>query len=159
MFDDLAIARALHVAAVVHWIGGVLFVTFVVLPAIERLAEPAARLALFDAIERRFAFAARISTTLAGAAGFYMTEVMGLWSRFADPHFWWMHAMVGLWAIFTLLLFIAEPLFLHAWFDARAARDPDGTFRLVMRLHRVLSTVAVVVILGATAGAHGYLPL
>lgn len=158
MFDDLAIARALHVAAVVHWIGGVLFVTFVLLPAVARMAGPTTRIALFDAVERRFALAARVSTVVAGASGFYLTHTMDLWGRFLDPRFWWMHGMVAMWAVFTLMLFVAEPLVLHAWFEARAARDPDGTFRLVTRLHRVLSTVAVVVILGATAGAHGYLP-
>ena len=34
MTDLAALARALHVAAVVHWIGGLTFVTFVVLPTL-----------------------------------------------------------------------------------------------------------------------------
>lgn len=32
MMDDIVIARALHVLAVIHWIGGLSFVTLVVLP-------------------------------------------------------------------------------------------------------------------------------
>jgi uncharacterized membrane protein len=52
--DDIAIARALHVLAVVIWIGGVAMVTTVVLPLIRRTDAPAARLALFKAVERRF---------------------------------------------------------------------------------------------------------
>ena len=36
-----------------------------------------------------------------------------------------MHSMVGVWLLFSLLLFIAEPLFLHRWFLARAKAAPD----------------------------------
>ncbi|MFD2442297.1 hypothetical protein ACFSS8_23395 [Paracoccus kondratievae] len=35
--DDLALARILHVVAVLMWIGGVGFVTLVVIPALRRL--------------------------------------------------------------------------------------------------------------------------
>ena len=154
MIDGLAVARAVHVVAVVHWIGGLLFVTLVILPSLLETEAPR-RLALFDALERRFAMQARVSTLLAGLSGFYMLYSYGHWGRIADPRFWWLDAMIGLWAIFTIMLFVAEPLFLHAWFDARAQRDPDGAFRMVLRGHRVLSLIAVVTVLGAIAGAHG----
>ena len=80
--DKLAIARALHVLAVVLWIGGVGFVTTVLLPAVRRLKTPAERVAFFDAIERRFAWQARATTLLGGLTGFYMTTRLELWSRF-----------------------------------------------------------------------------
>ena len=41
--DEAPIARALHVLAVVRWIGGVAFVTTVLLPGIRRLETSAAR--------------------------------------------------------------------------------------------------------------------
>ena len=68
--DDLALARSLHVVAVVLWIGGVGFVTTVLLPAIRRLTAPEERVAFFDAIERRFAWQARATTLIAGLSGF-----------------------------------------------------------------------------------------
>ena len=37
--DDIAIARAMHLLSVLHWIGGLAFVTLVVLPAIAAHAE------------------------------------------------------------------------------------------------------------------------
>lgn len=153
--DDLTIARALHVLAVVHWIGGVAMVTAVILPAVARLAEAERRLALFEAVEGRFSRQAKVSTLVAGLSGFYMTERLAAWDRFLDPAFWWMHAMVALWAIFTVILFVAEPLFLHAWFRSRAARDPAGTFRLVQRFHWVLLSLSAITIGGAVLGAHG----
>ena len=155
--DDVTIARALHVLAVVHWIGGVAMVTLVILPALARFAAPERLLDLFEAIEGRFGGQARWSVTLAGLSGFWMTWRLDAWDRFATPGYWWMHAMVAVWALFTLILFVAEPLFLHAWFRRRAERDPDGTAALVLRAHRVLLTVAAATILGAVLGAHGLL--
>ena len=118
MIDGLAVARAVHVVAVVHWIGGLLFVTLVILPSLLETEAPQ-RLAVFDALERRFATQARLSTLAVGLSGLYMLYAYEHWGRIADPRFWWLDAMIGLWAIFTFMLFVAEPLFLHAWFDAR----------------------------------------
>ncbi len=153
--DDLAIARALHVLAIVVWIGGVAMVTSVILPAVRRMAKPNERIAFFESIERRFAFQARVSTLLAAATGFYMVYRLELWDRFLDAQYWWMHAMVAVWAVFTLVLFVLEPLVLHRVFNERAQRDPEGTFRLVERLHWVLLTLSLVTTLGAVAGVHG----
>ncbi|MGE5150027.1 MAG: hypothetical protein ACM3II_07905, partial [Rhodospirillaceae bacterium] len=69
--DDVTVARAIHVLAVVHWIGGVVFVTAVVLPAISAMAEPKRRLEMFEAIERRFSRQVRVSVPLAGLSGAY----------------------------------------------------------------------------------------
>jgi hypothetical protein len=116
------------------------------------------RLALFEMIEGRFAIQARFSTVIAGASGFWMTHRLAAWDRFTDPHFWWMHAMVAIWAIFTVILFVAEPLVLRRWFYARATRDPEGTFRFVLRLHVVLLVGSLVTVAAGVLGAHGALP-
>ena len=158
MLADLewaAVARAIHVVAVVHWIGGVWFVTFVVLPAVARFAEPRHAVVLFEEIERGFAAQARVSTLAAGATGLWMTGIWEVWDRFLDSRFFWMHMMVALWAVFTIVLFVAEPLVLHAWFEVRARVAPEATMRLVTRLHRVLSTLAAATVAAAVLGAHG----
>lgn len=155
--DDLTLARALHVVAIVHWIGGVAFVTLVLLPAVRSFAAPAARVALFEEIERRFAAQARVSTLLAGLTGFWMTERLDAWARFSDLRFWWMHAMLAIWALFTLMLFVLEPLVLHRWFLAQAERDPETTFVLIQRLHYVLLAASAITVFAAVLGAHGWL--
>lgn len=153
--DDLTIARALHVLAIVHWIGGVSLVTLVLLPGIIRSVPAQDRLNLFEMIEGRFAFQARISTLIAGATGFYITHQLDAWYRFMDPTFWWMHAMVLIWALFTFVLFVAEPLFLHRWFHEQATVAPEKTFALVLRMHRILLTLSLITVGASVLGAHG----
>lgn len=151
--DDFAIARAIHIVSVLMWIGGIGFVTLVVIPAIRAHYPAGERLAAFDRIEGRFAPQARIWVLLAGASGVWMVHRGALWGRFADPHAWWMHAMVGLWAVFAVILFIAEPLVIHRRF--RASPDPAGDFRRLDHGHRVLLLLAMITVLGAAAGSRG----
>lgn len=155
--DDLTIARALHILALVHWIGGVSLVTLVILPGIMHAIPSADRLTTFEAIEGRFSFQAKVSTVLAGATGFYMTYQLDAWTRFSDPNFFWMHAMVAVWAIFIFVLFIAEPLFLHRWFHKQAKTDPDAAFSKVLRLHRIILGLSLITIFVSVLGAHGAL--
>ena len=157
LVDDVTLARAIHVLAVVLWIGGVGFVTTVMLPAIRRLKRAEERLAFFDAFERRFASQARITTLLTGLTGLYMLIRFDLWKRFLATSFWWMHAMVLVWLLFTLMLFVAEPLFLHRWLLVRGKAAPESTFRLVEWLHRFLLILSIVTVFGAVAGSHGFL--
>ena len=154
--DPAIAARALHALGVVLWIGGVAFVTTVLLPSVRRLKTPDERVAFFEAIEGRFAWQARGTTLLVGTTGFYLAHAWNLWERFASAAYWWMHAMVAVWALFTVMLFIAEPLFLHRWVLEAATREPERTFRRIERLHRVLLTVSAVTVLGAVAGSHGW---
>lgn len=149
--------RVLHVLGVVFWIGGVAMVTTVLLPATSRLKTPAERVAFFENIERGFAAQSRVTTLITGASGFYLVYRFDLWQRFARPEYWWMHAMVAVWALFTLVLFVFEPLFLHRWFIERAQLTPESTFRLVTRLHWVLLALSLITVAGAVAGSHGYL--
>src|SRR6266511_825788 len=155
--DDVTLARAIHVIAVVFWIGGVAMVTTMLLPAVRRFKSPAERVAFFEAVEQRFARQARLSTLIAGLSGFYIIYRFDLWGRFASASFWWMHGMVGVWLLFTLILFVLEPLFLHRWFLARAQAAPEATFRLIQGLHWLLLSLSIIAIFGAVAGSHGVL--
>ena len=152
---DLVLARVLHVFGVVLWIGGVAFVTLVLLPAAARHPDPAQGVAAFEQSEHRFSFHTKLWTLLTGLSGFYLSWRFDLWSRFAQAQFWWMHAMVALWLVFTIVLFVLEPLLLHRWFSARAQRDPAGTLRLVARLHWALLIASLITLAGAVAGSHG----
>lgn len=152
--DILVLARVLHVLAVVHWIGGVAMVTLVILPQL-RSVPAADRIATFERLEGGFGAQAKVSTLVAGVSGLWMLWLTDGWGQFLIPAYWWLHLMVAVWAIFTLVLFVLEPLILHHWFHARASRDPVGRFALVLRLHRVLLTLSAFAVAGAVQGAHG----
>jgi uncharacterized membrane protein len=153
--DDVIIARALHVLAVVIWIGGVAMATTVALPAVRRGDLGADRLKAFQAIERRFVWQARTAVIIVGLTGFYMTARLDLWGRFRAVEFWWMHAMVCVWLLFTLILFIAEPFILHRHFNKLAVTRPDAALARLQRAHWVLLVLSVVTILAAVAGSQG----
>lgn len=153
--DELTFARALHVLAIVIWIGGVAMVTTVLLPAVRRFQSPKERLEFFEAVEARFATQARVTTLIAGFSGFYMVHLLDAWDRFLQASYWWMHAMVLVWALFTFMLFIAEPLFLHRPLRKRFARDPEGTFARIQYLHWGMLVLSLITIFGAVAGSHG----
>ena len=152
---DILFARVLHVLAVVLWIGGVGMVTTVLLPAIRRSYPARERFAVFHAMEARFAWQSRITTAVAGLSGFYMAWRLDAWGRFQSVDFWWMHAMVLTWLIFTTMLFVIEPLFLERLLARRAASAPDSTYRRVEWLHRVLLGLSLLTVAGAVAGSTG----
>jgi uncharacterized membrane protein len=158
MIDDLAVARAIHVLAVVHWIGGMAAVTMIVLPRARLVPDPNAAIASFETFERRFAQQARISVTLTGVSGIYMLWRLAAWERFESSSFWWLHLMVALWILFVLMLFVLEPLGIDRLFRSYARREKEHAFVLATRLHWASLLIAALTIGAGVLGAHGYLP-
>ena len=154
--DDVVIARALHVLAIVIWIGGVAMATTVALPAVRRGDLGADRLKAFQAIEHRFVWQARTAVIIVGLTGFYMTARLDLWERFQSAQFWWMHAMVGVWLLFAFVLFVAEPFILRRHLEPWAKAAPQITFAWLNRAHWVLLALSLVTIFGAVAGSQGW---
>jgi uncharacterized membrane protein len=153
---DIAIARALHVLAVVIWIGGISMVTTVVLPAVRRGALGADKIQAFRAVEHRFVWQARAAILLVGLSGFYMAARLDLWPRFRSVSFWWMHAMVGLWLLFTIILFVAEPLLARRRPRKPQPSTPDAALAWLTRMHWVLLILSLVTVFGAVAGSQGW---
>lgn len=154
--DDLALARALHVLAVVIWVGGASMATTVFLPALRRGAFGKDMLATFETVEHRFIWQARTMVLIVGLTGFYMVWKFDLWDRFHSASYWWMHAMVCVWAVFAFVLFVAEPFILKSRFHRWARAYPDLTFLWVQRVHWVLVGLAWIAVFGAVAGSHGW---
>jgi uncharacterized membrane protein len=149
------LARALHVVGVVLWIGGVAFVTTALIPSLKKMKDTEKRLALFEQLEGSFAFQARIVTLITGLTGFYMRAYLQAWDRFRHPEFWWIHMMTLVWLIFTLVLFVLEPLVLHRRFRKMATENSDRAFALLHRMHKLLLFVSLLAVFGTVAGVHG----
>ena len=152
---EITIARMIHILGVVFWIGGVAMVTTVIIPAVRKMRTKEERLETFEKIEGRFSLQARVFTLVTGLSGFYMLYELNAWNRYLEPAFWWIHAMTFVWLLFSLILFVLEPLVLHRLFRKKALENPELTFKWVERAHWILLLISLVTILGAVAGSHG----
>ena len=110
----------------------------------------------FKKIEGRFALQAKITTLLTGISGFYMVYVLDAWDRYLEFRFWWLHAMTLVWIIFSVVLYILEPLVLHKLFKKHATENPARTFGIMHKAHWVLLTLSLITTAGAVAGSHGW---
>ena len=65
--------------------------------------------------------------------------------------------MVLVWVVFTLAVFVVEPLWLQRRLRAGAQGDSQRLMRLVERLHWFVLLASLLTIAGAVAGSHGWL--
>lgn len=154
--DSITLARVLHVISIVLWIGGVAMVTMVIIPSVKRMKSAEERMEAFEKIEGRFSNQAKVYTLIAAITGFYMLYALQAWNRYLDYRFWWVHAMTFVWLLFSLIIFVLEPLLLRKLFREYVQKNPEKTFRIIHRLHWVLLTLSVITIAGAVAGSHGW---
>lgn len=154
--ETFIIARVLHVVGVVLWIGGVAMATSVLLPAVKAFSNPEDRVEFFERVESGFARQARVYTLLTGLSGFYMLHALDAWDRYASARFWWVHAMTLTWVIFTVMLFVLEPLVLHRKLAQAARTAPEKTFAAITFMHWLLLALSLVTVAGAVAGSHGW---
>src|SRR5699024_11448335 len=94
-------------------------------------------------------------TLLVAASGFYMVADLDLWARFHQAAFWWMHAMVAVWLIFTLLLFVVEPFLIHRLVRRRVEAGDEAIFGLLLALHWLLLILSLGTAFAAVAGSYG----
>ena len=92
---------------------------------------------------------------LAAASGFYMIDRPDLWGRFRSTEFWWMHAMVRLWLIFTTILFLGEPLVARRQKHQPVPADPGRRLARMQWLHWALLALSSITVLAAVAGSQG----
>lgn len=154
--ETYSLARVIHVLAVILWIGGVAMVTTVIIPAVKRLKSKEDQIKTFEEIEGKFSRQAKITTLLTGLSGFYMLYELDAWDRYFDYRFWWIHAMTLVWILFTLVLYVLEPLVLHKLFRKYMETHPGKTFRIMHRAHWILLILSLITTAGAVAGSHGW---
>lgn len=154
--EAFTLARVIHILAIVLWIGGVAMVTTVIIPSIRAMRSKEEQRDAFKRIEHRFAKQARITTLLTALSGFYMLYELDAWDRYLDGRFWWVHAMTFVWLLFTVILYVLEPLFLDKLFEKYVKIAPKKTFTIVQRAHWVLLLISLLTIAASVAGSHGW---
>lgn len=155
--DEFVFARVLHVLGVILWIGGVAMVTTVLLPTLARMQSATEAMVFFTQFRRRFAAQARFSTLFVGVTGFYMVYVLDVWQRFTQWQYWWMHAMVLIWLLFSVMLFVMEPRARRRQTAGSIQENVSAeTFTKIRSKHLLLLILSLITIAGAVAGSHGW---
>ena len=86
-----------------------------------------------------------------------MTHVLDAWHRFTQWQYWWMHTMVLIWLLFTILLFILEPRARRRQSTSTNNTVSAKHFNKILTMHRILLSLSIITVAGAVAGSHGWL--
>lgn len=155
IMTDLTIARAIHVLSIVIWMGGVAFVTLVLIPTIKQKSFKEDQLKIFNAVENSFSGIAKVMVLVAGLSGFYLTYKLNAWGRFQEIQYFWMQAMVFVWLLFILALFVVEPFFLKDHGRIVKQGHQIHNLRKTQIVHLVILSLSLFVIFISVLGAHG----
>ncbi|OGW57615.1 MAG: hypothetical protein A2Z09_00070 [Nitrospirae bacterium RBG_16_43_8] len=132
MFLPLLIT--VHVIGVVLWIGGVAFVTMVVLPMIMRMENSLEKVLFFQGVEHRFAKIAKTSVLVVGVTGVLLLQITGKWSVMFKASGIGPTLMGVVWLFYVLVLMFEGRLF-KAIFSGEAQQDTAKVFYRLSVFH------------------------
>jgi uncharacterized membrane protein len=156
------ILHIIHVITVILWIGGLAFVTAIVLPMAIKTPDALQKVLLFQRVEHRFARLARAYNLITGATGLAMLIMMGwhrlLFTRAGIP----LTFMTLVWVFWFVMLFGLEPVVIRKMLDQMARQgaqmDIDAIFRRLNRMHWLMVLVSLAAAAAGVLTAHGARP-
>ncbi len=150
----------LHVVFVILWIGGLGFITIVVLPMIVRMQDPLQKVLFFQRIEHKFAPLAKLYNAIVGITGFVMLYISGWHTIMLTWKGLSLLFMVAVWVFWAVMLFGLEPLVVRKMIDNLAKSgekmEIETIFGRMNRLHWVLLVVSLLASISGVAFGHGY---
>jgi len=135
----------LHVLSIVVWIGGVAFVTAIVLPVLKEMEDLMAKATFFMRFEKRFQFLAKLCVILAGGSGVLLFWERGAFSHLSGEEAFLIGYKFFVWLIYAVLLFGAERRLMGTLFSPDT--PPEVAFRRLAIFHwavLILSLIAIV---------------
>lgn len=156
-----SIMHILHILTVVAWIGGLAFITTLILPVLLKMSNPLEKVLFFQRIEHRFAPLARVYVAVVGISGFTMFFVMGLQSVLFTREGFFLLFMIAVWVFWVVMLFGVEPLVVKRMLDNLSKQKGEGleiedVFRRMNVMHRVLLAVSLAAAASGAIFAHGH---
>ena len=150
----------IHLLTVILWIGGLGFITILVLPLIIKMPDPLQKVLFFQRIEHKFAPMARVYTVITGITGFIMMFMTGaegmLFTRQGFPLLF----MLGVWVFWAIMLFGLEPIIIRRMLDNMASGgtklEIETVFSRMNRLHFALLALSLAAASAGAAFAHGF---
>ena len=156
------VMHVLHLLLAIIWIGGLAFITILILPMIVKMAHPLEKVLLFQRIEHRFAPMARVYSALVGVTGFIMFFSLGLqdvlFTKAGHPLLF----MIVVWIFWIIMLFGLEPLIVKKMLDRLASEKGEGmeiedVFNRMNVLHWVLLALSLAAAAAGVIFAHGFI--
>ena len=151
--------HVIHVITVILWIGGLAFVTMIVLPMAISTPDALQKVLTFQRVEHRFARIARAYNLITGISGFIMLFLMGwhnlLFTRAGIP----LTVMTLVWVFWFVMLFGLEPIIIRKMLDNMAKggtkMDIDGVFRKLNKMHYFMVAISMAAVIAGVLTAHG----
>lgn len=153
------IMHIIHLLTVILWIGGLAFVTTMVLPMAIKDPDPLRKVLTFQRIEHRFAPTAKWYNLITGASGFVMIFQMGwhkvLFTRQGIP----LTFMVLVWVFWFVMLFGLEPIVIKKMLERMAKSgekmEIETVFARMNRMHWMMLIVSLAASAAGVLTAHG----
>ena len=133
-----------HVLSVVIWIGGVAFVTAIILPVLGRMEDSMAKVSFFMGFEKRFQLLAKVCVIVAGATGILLFQQRGAFASLTGEETFLIGYKFLVWLIFAVLLFGGEKRLIGTLVSRKTS--PEKAFKRLSIFHWValiLSLIAV----------------
>jgi len=150
----------IHLLTVILWIGGLAFVTVIMLPITLSTKDSLQKVLSFQRVEHRFAKQARIYNVITGASGFAMLYITGWHNLLFTGQGIPLTVMTMIWVFWFVMLWGLEPLIIRKMLEkmlkGEEKMDIDGVFRKMFVLHWVLMAVSLVAAAAGALTAHGY---
>lgn len=149
----------IHLLTVIIWIGGLVFVTSIVLPMAIRTPDALQKVLMFQRIEHRFAPLAKVYNIITGVTGFAMMFLMGwqgaLFTRSGIP----LTFMLLIWVFWFVMLFGLEPIIIKKMLENMLKKgeqmDIESVFTKMNRLHWVMVVISLAASAAGVLVAHG----
>ncbi len=155
LYDNLLkLSAALHVIGVVLWIGGVAFVTLILLPMIHEISDPMEKALLFQRVEHRFSRIVRLVIVVVGITGLYNLYQKGLYRILPTPEGLWLDFMIGVYILYALLIFgLEKALFKRIFKDVKNLNADQVFFRMSL-FHWVVLAFSLLAVAGGVIGTY-----
>lgn len=151
----------IHLLTVIIWIGGLGFITIIVLPMLIKWDDPLQKALTFQSIEHRFAPIARVYNVITGVTGFVMVYLTGWHRLYFTTKGIPLLIMTLIWFLWFVMLFGLEPLVVKKMLDRMAnsgvKMEIETIFARMNRMHWVLMMQSLAASIAGIIFAHGYI--
>lgn len=144
---------ALHVVTIVLWIGGVAFVTVIILPMLVTMEDSLEKVMLFQRVENKFARQARFYAWIAGVTGVILLYLTGEYKTLFSINGIGVTVMLIVWLIYTFILTFEKRIFKVLF--SQKELDTAKIFRRLNIFHWFVLALSLAAIFIGVLSGHG----